>query len=174
MSLKLIPLSENPNDGDLPLQWSLELWGDHIPGYSRQDWINFYENGKKANFKKWDGDSKALIFIGKRGEEVVGAISLVDFDDLEEFRYLTPWVAAFIVNPQLRGKGIGSEMLTALEGKAKALEVKVLHLWTEDKSEFYQKRGYDLITEGTLEHLTFKILKKELSASAISGTGKVE
>lgn len=162
MDMKLIPLSESPSDGDLPLQWSLELWGDHIPGYSRQDWVDFYENGKKANFNKWDGEGQELIFIGKRDKEVVGAISLVDFDGLEEFRHLTPWVAAFIVNPHLRGEGIGGKMLATLEGKAKTLGVKVLHLWTEDRSTFYLKRGYGLMTEGTLEHLTFKILKKEL------------
>lgn len=162
MDLKLIPLSESPGDGDLPLRWSLELWGDHIPGYSRQDWVDFYENGKKANFNNWGGEGRELIFIGKRDEEVVGAISLVDFDGLEEFRHLTPWVAAFIVNPHLRGEGIGGEMLVAFEEKVRALGVKVLHLWTEDKSEFYLKRGYDLMTEGTFGHLIFKILKKEL------------
>lgn len=162
MNLTLIPLSESPEDGNVVLQWSLDLWGDHIPGYSRQDWIDFYEDGKAANFTNWHGHGQELIFIGKKGKDVVGAISLVDFDDLEEFRHLTPWVAAFIVNPQLRGEGIGSEMLILLEEKAKELGISMLHLWTEDKSEFYQKRGYGLVTKGNLEHLTFDILKKTL------------
>ena len=162
MNLALIPLNESPSDANVALQWTLDLWGDHIPGYSRQDWIDFYENGKDANFDNWDGDGQELIFIGKRGEEVVGAISLVDFDDLEEFRHLTPWVAAFIVNPQLRGQGIGSEMLAALESRAKTLDIEALHLWTEDQSQFYMKRGYALVTKGTLAHLNFDILSKQL------------
>lgn len=162
MTIDLIPLRRCPEAADVVLQWTLDLWGDHIPGYSRQDWINFYENGRTADFSKWEGSGQELIFIGKRGEEVVGAISLVDFDDLEEFRHLSPWVAAFIVNPDLRGQGIGSEMLALLEAKAKGLGIGVLYLWTEDKNMFYQKRGYDLVTQGNLEHLAFDILKKAL------------
>jgi GNAT superfamily N-acetyltransferase len=162
VNLRLIPLSQSPEDAILPLQWTLELWGDHIPGYSREDWVEFYANGRRGNSNSWDGDGQELIFIGKDGEEVIGAISLVDFDDLEEFRHLTPWVAAFIVNPKLRGRGIGSQMLALLEGEAHARGVTVLHLWTEDKSEFYQKRGYSLISNATLGHLRFDVLKKDL------------
>jgi GNAT superfamily N-acetyltransferase len=158
----LTPLSESPDDAEIVLQWTLDLWGDHIPGYSRQNWIDFYQNGKIANFQGWSGDGQELIFIGKQGDEVVGAISLVDFDDLEEFRHLTPWIAAFIVNPQLRSAGIGSQMLVLLEEKAMEYGIGILHLWTEDKSEFYQKRGFSPIARGELGNLRFDVLRKEL------------
>ena len=162
MKLKLTPLNESPDDAQVVLEWTLDLWGDHIPGYSRQDWIDFYQNGKYANYQSWSGNGQELIYIGKQGGEIVGAISLVDFDDLDEFRHLTPWIAAFIVNPRLRNAGIGSQMLGLLEEEAEKYGIKVLHLWTEDKSEFYQKRGYSPIAQGTLKKLRFDVLKKEL------------
>jgi len=161
-NLVLVPLSTSPNSAGIALQWTLDLWGDHIPGYSRQDWRDFYENGKTANYEHWRGDGQELTYVGMRGDEVVGAISLVDFDDLEEFRHLTPWVAAFIVNPQLRSEGIGSQMLSLLEEKAKDFGIEVLHLWTEDKSKFYQKRGYAPIAQGTLGNLRLEVLRKPL------------
>ena len=162
MKLTLTPLNESPGDAEVVLEWTLDLWGDHIPGYSRQDWIDFYQNGKFANYQSWSGNGQELIFIGKQGDEIVGAVSLVDFDDLDEFRHLTPWIAAFIVNPRLRNAGIGSQMLGLLEEEAAKYGISVLHLWTEDKSEFYQKRGYSLIAQGTLENLRFDVLKKVL------------
>ena len=162
MKLTLTPLIESPDDAEVVLQWTLDLWGDHIPGYSRQDWIDFYEHGKFANYQSWSGMGQELVFIGKQDNEIVGAISLVDFDELEEFRHLTPWIAAFIVNPRLRDKGIGSQMLGLLEDQASKYGISELHLWTEDKSEFYQKRGYASIAQGTLEHLRFDVLKKVL------------
>ena len=117
-SLSLHPLSESPIDGVLPLQWSLDLWGNHIPGYTPLDWVNFYEGAKSASYEKWSGAGQELIYIGRQEGQVVGAIALVDFDDLEEFRHLSPWVAGFIVDPQRRGEGQGEQMLTLLEGKA--------------------------------------------------------
>ena len=162
MKLTLAPLNESPDDAEVVLEWTLDLWGDHIPGYSRQNWIDFYQDGKIANYQSWTGNGQELIFIGKQGDEIVGAISLVDFDDLDEFRQLTPWIAAFIVNPRLRNAGIGSQMLALLEKEAAKYGISVLHLWTEDKSEFYRKRGYSLIAQGTLENLRFDVLKKVL------------
>ena len=162
MKLTLTPLYESPGDAEVVLEWTLDLWGDHIPGYSRQDWIDFYQDGKLANYQSWSGNGQELIFIGKQGGEIVGAISLVDFDDLDEFRHLTPWIAAFIVNPRLRNAGIGSQMLALLEEEAAKYGISALHLWTEDRSEFYQKRGYSPIAQGALGNLRFDVLKKEL------------
>ena len=158
----MVPLSKSPENADLALSWALDLWGDHIPTYSRQDWINFYANVSNSNYGAWSGDGQELIFIAKRGDEVVGTISLVDFDDLEEFRHLSPWVAAFIVNPSMRGTGIGTQILALLEKQARSLEIDVLHLWTEDQSDFYGRRGYQQISSAKLENLAIVVMQKKL------------
>jgi N-acetylglutamate synthase-like GNAT family acetyltransferase len=102
------------------------------------------------------------VFIAKRGEETVGTIGLVDFDELEEFRHLSPWIAAFIVNPHVRGEGAGTKILTLLEEKARSLGIDVLHLWTEDQRAFYSKRGYQLLASTKLGFLDIDVMQKRL------------
>jgi N-acetylglutamate synthase-like GNAT family acetyltransferase len=61
---------------------------------------------------------------------------------LEEFRKYKPWVAAFIVREDLRGTGIGGEVLKLVESKAISYAIEELYLWTEGEQQFYAKRGY--------------------------------
>jgi N-acetylglutamate synthase-like GNAT family acetyltransferase len=76
------------------------------------------------------GAGEELVFLAKRGEELIGTISLVDFDDLEE--------------------------------KAASLGIEALHLWTEDQSVFYNKRGYRILTASALGDLDIDIMRKSL------------
>ncbi|MCO6412562.1 MAG: GNAT family N-acetyltransferase [Thiogranum sp.] len=162
--IDLLPISDLPQRASAPLSWSLELWGDHIPGFSSSDWIAFYEKARRADYSHWDpaGTDQELIYLAVSDDDVVGAIALVDFDDLEEFRHLKPWVAAFIVKPELRGSGIGTQMLTLLEAKARMLGIRKLYLWTEDQAAFYIRRGYQLETKSRLGPLGLEVLSKEL------------
>lgn len=164
MNIDLLPLRDTPESAECALQWSLKLWrSNSIPGFSEADWSNFYERAKSADYTAWHGNGEELIYIAKDGEQLLGTIALVDFDDLEEFRVLTPWVAAFIVNPELRGQGYGTKILNAFEEKVRALGIETLYLWTEDQMSFYSKRGYEHISSGTWSRLTFDVMKKELS-----------
>ena len=163
MNIDLLPMRDAPENAVLVLQWSLKLWrSKSIPGFSEEDWTNFYERAKTADFDTWHGDGQELIYIAKSGDRVVGTIALTDLDDLEEYRSLTPWVAAFIVHPELRGQGYGTKILEALEEQATSLGIKTLHLWTEERIGFYTKRGYELISSGKWYHLTFDVLRKNL------------
>lgn len=163
MNIDLLPMRDTPESAVLVLQWSLKLWRNQsIPGFSGEDWADFYERAKTADFSAWHGDGQELVYIAKSGDRVVGTIALTDFDDLEDFRHLTPWVAAFIVNPELRGQGYGTKILAALEGQATSLGIETLHLWTEDRMGFYAKRGYEFISSGTWSRLRFDVLKKNL------------
>jgi GNAT superfamily N-acetyltransferase len=162
MEILLVPISKSPKDAEVALSWALDLWGDHFPNFSPQDWAVFYSHSVQSNYETWMGAGQELVFIAKRGEETVGTISLVDFDDLEEFRHLKPWIAAFIVNPELRGEGIGTHILALLEEKALSLGIRVLHLWTEDQSAFYSKRGYQLLAAVRLGDLDLEVMQKDL------------
>ena len=162
--LQLIPLADNPTLGAQPLQWSLDLWGSGNPWFSPQDWVNFYEKAASTEYEKWDleGRDQEQIYLAIQKGEVVGVISLVDFDDLEDYRHFKPWVAAFIVDPQRRGSGLGSAMLAALEEKARNFGIERLYLWTEDKGDFYTKRGYELLEHRAYPELSIDILSKPL------------
>lgn len=162
MKISLVPIVESIKDADLALSWALDLWADHIPNYSPSDWADFYAHAKEGNYERWTGAGQELVYLAKSGEDLIGAVGIVDFDELDEYRHLTPWIAAFVVNPELRGQGFGTQILELLEDKAKSLGIKVLHLWTEDQKNFYSKRGYSLISRTKLGSLDLDVMQKKL------------
>ena len=162
MEISLVPMSRSPQDAARALSWALELWGDRYPNYARLDWVTFYSHSTYSNYESWEGNGQEIVFMAKRGDELVGTIALVDFDDLVDFRHLKPWIAAFIVNPKLRGEGIGTEILRTLEEKAISFGIETLHLWTEDQSKFYNKRGYRILTPSRLGNLDINVMQKSL------------
>lgn len=146
-NISLHPVSEFPELAKIPLQWSIDLWGDGKPEFSAEDWKIFYNKALQENYGSWDpsGTDQELIYLAIKEKEVVGAIALCDFDDLEEFRHLRPWIAAFIVDPKLRGGGVGSEILKLMEQQATAFGIKSIYLWSENQDSFYANRGYESI-----------------------------
>ena len=167
--LILVPLADNPAAGSKPLSWSLALWGETNPWFSPSDWQTFYAKAATAAYDQWnpDGVDQEQIYIAQLAGEVVGAIALVDFDDVAEFRHLKPWVAAFIVGPDFRGRGVGSAMLEALEERARNFSIPKLYLWTEDQQDFYAKRGYQLIEHRQYPEIAIDVMGKDLWAQSI-------
>lgn len=163
MEISLIPISDSPQDSSRVLSWALDHWGDRLPNYSREDWAGFYSYSSHSNYEKWAGEGQELVFLAKRGEDLVGTIALVDFDELDEFQHLRPWVAAFLVNPQVRGQGIGTQILKLLEDRARILGIDVLHLWTEDQGAFYRKRGYQLLASSKFGNLDIEVMHKAIA-----------
>lgn len=163
MEISLVPISESPQDASQVLSWALDHWDDRLPNYSNQDWADFYSHSSRSNYESWAGEGQELVFLAKRGEDLVGTIALVDFDELEEFRHQKPWIAAFLVNPQVRGQGIGTQILELLEDKARLLGIVGLHLWTEDQGAFYRKRGYRVLASSRFGNLNIEVMHKAIA-----------
>jgi len=165
--ISLHPLAEFPELAKIPLQWSIDLWGEGKPEFSTEDWRIFYDHALKGNYESWDpkGADQELIYLAMRDYKVVGAIALCDFDDLEEFRNLKPWIAAFIVDPNLRGSGLGSAILKLMEAKVIAFGIKTIYLWSENRNDFYKNRGYlsiDRLHKSGLSEREIVIYRKAL------------
>jgi N-acetylglutamate synthase-like GNAT family acetyltransferase len=166
--IKLLPISQALDFADQPLSWSLKMWGEGKSEFSAQDWHDFYQRAKSANYESWDhnGTDQELLFMaiseidGK--SQVVASIALCDFDDLEEFRRYKPWIAAFIVRQDLRGKGVGERVLKLVEAKAIDYGIKLVYLWTEDEREFYAKRGYEYLDTLNKENRRIDLMQKRL------------
>jgi N-acetylglutamate synthase-like GNAT family acetyltransferase len=166
--IKLLPISQALDFADQPLIWSLKMWGEGKSEFSAQDWHDFYQRAKSANYESWDhnGTDQELLFMaiseidGK--SQVVASIALCDFDDLEEFRRYKPWIAAFIVREDLRGKGVGERVLKLVEAKAIDYGIKLVYLWTEGEREFYAKRGYEYLDTLNKENRRIDLMQKRL------------
>jgi GNAT superfamily N-acetyltransferase len=168
-SIRLLPISEVPQFADQPLEWSLKLWGSGKEEFSAQDWHNFYANTQRSDYKNWDpnGIDQELLFLAIRDkagvDEVVASIGLCDFDDFEELRMYRPWIVAFVVREDLRGTGIGTQILNLMEKKVREYGVSLVYLWTEGEKSFYQKRGYRLIEQLFKYDRVIDVMSKQLA-----------
>ena len=166
MKIQLVPGSTHPELLKIPLWWSLDLWGEGKEEFSKEDWIDFYQRVQKSDYESWDLDSdgKELLYLAmpEDSTEVIGVIGLCDFDDLEEFRHLRPWICAFIVREDLRGIGIGRQIISEIERKAKSFGIETVYLWTEDQMGFYLKLGYSKIDELKKPNRHIHVMSKSL------------
>lgn len=140
----LRPLAENPALGARPLAWSQAFWQDQLPDFHAEEWAAFYRQAAVADYSRWDfaAADAALIFLALVADEVIGAIALTSFDELAPYRHLCPWLAAFIVQPALRGHGYGTQILTLMEAQARQYGIQRVYLWTADARRFYLKNHY--------------------------------
>jgi len=166
LKFTLIPSAQVPHLLDKPLQWSLALWGEGKEEFTAEDWHTFYARVLKSDYESWNqsSDNKELLFLAvDEANEVIAAIGLCDFDDLDEFRHLKPWFCAFVVREDLRGSGVGSQVLNQMEMKAMEFGITKAYLWTEDQVSFYAKRGYEEIDQLHKPGRTLHIMEKELN-----------
>lgn len=80
-----------------------------------------------------------LSLIALEGDTPLGCVHLIDHDD-DTLPELTPWLAAMVVVPGRRGQGIGSALVRALLGEARALGHTRVWLGT-DGPGFYERLG---------------------------------
>ena len=168
--IQLVPISKVPQFADQPLAWSLKLWGSGKDEFSEQDWHNFYANTKKSDYQNWDlaGTDQELLFLamvnvaGK--QEVVASIGLCDFDDFEELRKYKPWIVAFVVREDLRGSGVGTQVLQLMERKVVDYGISHIYLWTEGQRAFYQNRGYQFVEQLIKKDRLIDVMEKRLSS----------
>ena len=71
----------------------------------------------------------------------LGAVGL-DTYDLDERHDTTPWVTGMIVHPDLRGHGVGRELMRHLERWAGEHHVTEAWVGTESATGFYEKCGW--------------------------------
>jgi predicted N-acetyltransferase YhbS len=84
-------------------------------------------------------DALPLCLIALHGDEVVGAINLVDNDD-DDHTDWHPWLAGMVVAAPHRGQGIGSQLVRALLVEAKRLNFDRVYFGT-DGPRFYERLG---------------------------------
>jgi len=168
--ISLVPVTSALEFADQPLNWSIQLWGEGKEEFSADDWRKFYKNAMNSNYANWNhfGVDQELLFMALREVdeklEVVASIAICDFDDFEEFRKYKPWIAAFIVREDLRGSGIGSEVLKLAEHKAIDYGITKIYLWTEGERDFYAKRGYKFLEPMSKPGRKIDLMSKDLNS----------
>lgn len=158
---RLVPLPEREEWLDLNLTWSLQAWGERIPGYDRVGWSAFYRRALTADYEQYRPGAE-LVWVIEIDGHCVGSIALVGEDDLLDFTDCTPWLAAFVINPALRHQGIGSRVVEEFEAMVRRFGIVRLYLWTDTYGDWYRKLGYEEIGRSQLADITAVVMAKDL------------
>ncbi|MDX5592869.1 GNAT family N-acetyltransferase [Pseudovibrio sp. SPO723] len=81
-----------------------------------------------------------LVALGEQGQ-VLGTASLKQASLGSEFGH-TPWLAAMVVMPAHRGKGIGDALVGAIESAARELGYGALYTTTDKAERLILRRGW--------------------------------
>ncbi len=117
--------------------WIFDEWGEEMEA-STLDIV-------QAEFSQHlNRDCIPLTILALEGDQPVGTASIFRHD-MDTRMELTPWLAAVYVVPDFRGRGIGSELVQAIEEIARRLKLERMYLFTPDQEAFYARLGWTTI-----------------------------
>lgn len=96
-----------------------------------------------AQIKVCHKETLPVRLVALQNGQCVGTVSLVE-NDLK-CRDYTPWLAALIVRGDLRGSGIGQQLVSFVQGLARQMGYRELYLRTEHASAYYKKLGWQYV-----------------------------
>ena len=86
-------------------------------------------------------DRLPLTLVALEGSNLVGTGS-IKLSEPGTKPGLSPWLAGMYVKPELRGSGVGTLLVRALESKAVELGIETLYLSVGAAPGFYQRLGW--------------------------------
>lgn len=138
----------------------------HVSQWLRTEWPTWYGSSGP-------GDADADVQRYAQTEQVpLGLLGFIDgqvcafgalkHDKVPGFEERGPWLGAGYVLPNLRGKGLGLELLKALEVQAKRLGHDSLFCATATAQSLLERADYLNIGSSTLGEQTVAIYQKKL------------
>ena len=100
-------------------------------------------------------------FIVTERAEVIGSASIVEFS-IPERQDLSPWLASVYTFPTHRRKGVATYLTNHVITYTRNLGYRTLYLFTEDKSEFYSRFGWNVIENDHVAGVPVVIMSKDL------------
>jgi N-acetylglutamate synthase-like GNAT family acetyltransferase len=119
--------------------WAFEAWGRYNPSSS----LEKAQEKLKTHLNK---TTLPLTYIALHDDLPVGMCSLRMNDGIRSD--LAPWLGSLYVEPDMRGQGIGEELIRVTTEKARSMGYRKLYLLALDKTlpDWYQKLGWRMIS----------------------------
>ena len=92
------------------------------------------------------------------GETVIGSASLLA-DDLDDWKHLRPWLASVFVVPELRGRGVGRQLVARVLEEARGLGEPAVYLWTARQRMYYERLGWSVLEQSLLHGRAVTIMR---------------
>ena len=135
-------------------RWSYEEWSYLHPERTVSD-------VEKIMLERSNKDKLPLILIALEKGKVIGMIAL-KISDLESHPDIGPWLAGLYVEKGHRNKGVGSNLVRAIEQKAAKLKVKKMYLFTSDTVEFYLMLNWTVRERTEWQGRLVTVMEKEI------------
>jgi GNAT superfamily N-acetyltransferase len=129
-------LAHHPQHCDTFAGWIHQQFHYEYAEQPLPDWQREFADGQTS------GDWKGLIALD--GDQLLGGAALAKAD-LARRPDLGPWLACVFVTPQARGQGLAERLIEGICAQAKANGVATLYLHTQDKRDYYAKRGWAVL-----------------------------
>jgi GNAT superfamily N-acetyltransferase len=112
------------------------------------EWPSYYGAGGPGNAQKdlrAYSNSAGLPFgvVAFLDGSVCGA-AVLKADSIASHTHLSPWAAGGLVRPDLRGRGIGQQLVLALEKRAKSLGFDRIYCGTNTAEGLLRRSGWQL------------------------------
>lgn len=132
MSVRIVPVSKQPELAALVAGWRVSAFFDRPGGYTVEEMTALIlapPIGPKETFVLFDGDRP------------IGTAGLMR-SDLESRPDLTPWLGGLFVEPMFRGRGHATALVRQVEDFARAASVPLLWLYTLHAERLYLRLGW--------------------------------
>ena len=116
-------------------QWIHNEWWREKPGHTVKTMAN--------RLLEADNPTKIpLSLLAMANRQPAGTVNLVENDN-DALPHLYPWLAALLVLPEYRNRGLGTKLVKALISDAQRLGISELYLGT-DIPHFYKRLGANI------------------------------
>lgn len=102
-----------------------------------------------------------LSFIALEHGIAVGCASLLDDDEVSDWEGRT-WLGNVVVQDHARGRGIGSDLVDAVETHARSIGLTELHLVTLAAIDWYRAKGWRPLGAGNVHGHRMTVMSKTL------------
>ena len=139
-NLRIVHLVEAPETVPTLAQWFVEEWAPYYgpdgPGVAEDDLLACCNR---------DEIPIALVVIDAESN-VVGTAALKS-ESVGSEPGQGPWLAAFLVGRQHRGKGVGTMLVAAIEKEACRLGFQTIYTSTDAAEGIYRRRGWQALNQ---------------------------
>lgn len=141
--------------------WSLTAWAHEFPTDTLQTYLNQYSEVARSV----TGIPEVVAAVSPN-DELLGIATLTFDDELPDAQEPGPWLAAVYVSPHARRIGVGRAITMWVAARAQMLGFPALHLYTEDKREWYENLGWRFCRMSAINHLPVAVMGLALSTDA--------
>ncbi|GGA80070.1 hypothetical protein GCM10011491_04190 [Brucella endophytica] len=149
--IKIEALGQRPELIPTCARWNYDQWGRQA-GRSLDETV--------AGLEQIIAGDKQEALVAQLDGTPCGMVLLIDCD-LSSHQHLKPWVASVLVQPDFRGRGVGRELLAAIERAARELGFQEAYLYTA-KPQYYHRMGWEIQERFTDGGEELSIMSKSL------------